>query len=203
MALLAEYVLTCFVCSQYNTLLMANVRLGSGESFESMLRRFGSNAEAIAYWANRIQRMLAERDPSARLWIWDDMVSPFHNGGVADYQVHYGGRPGRMAEATEREWIDKSVIMDVWWYSDDWLSQMWRATEYFGDKGYDVLGSPWLDAGNIVSWSEMLVDREHALGRRYQALRRGSQEEPRMKRPGRREATGPVSEPKRSATQNW
>mgnify|MGYP001143176960 CR=1 FL=1 len=45
MALLAEYVLTCFVCSQYNTLLMANVRLGSGESFESMLRRFGKQVE--------------------------------------------------------------------------------------------------------------------------------------------------------------
>ena len=32
------------------------------------------------------------------------MVSPYHNGGVEDYQVNYGGLPGRMAEATERAW---------------------------------------------------------------------------------------------------
>ena len=129
-----------------------------------MLRRFAGNAEAIAYWANRIQAYLASVDPTARLWIWDDMVSPYHNGGVADYQVGYGGMPGRMAEATERDWIDKSVIMDVWWYGDEWLSQMWQSIVYFGGKGYDVLGSPWMDAKNIVSWSEILVGRPHVLG---------------------------------------
>jgi hypothetical protein len=129
-----------------------------------MQRRFRSNAQAIAYWANRIRAHLAERDPAARLWIWDDMVSPYHNGGVADYQVDYGGLPGRMAEATEKDWIDKSVLMDVWWYSDDWLSQMWQSVGYFTRKGYQVLGSPWLDPANIVSWSELLVDRPGALG---------------------------------------
>jgi hypothetical protein len=129
-----------------------------------MLGRFTSNAEAIAYWANRIQTYLASVDPAARLWIWDDMVSPYHNGGVADYQVGYGGMPGRMAQATERDWIDKSIIMDVWWYGDEWLSQMWQSLAYFGGKGYDVLGSPWLDEENIVSWSEILVGQPHALG---------------------------------------
>ena len=69
-----------------------------------------------------------------------------------------------MAEATERDWLDRSVLMDVWWYDDGWLSQMWQSVDYFTRKGYEVLGSPWLDAGNIASWSEILVDRPGALG---------------------------------------
>ena len=64
MALLAEYVLTCFVCSQYNTLLMANVRLGSGESFESMLRRFGKQVEQDRILAEVRRRRFFEK-PSA------------------------------------------------------------------------------------------------------------------------------------------
>jgi len=92
------------------------------------------------------------------------MVSPYHNGGAENYQVRYGGLPGRMAEATEQEWIDKSIIMDVWWYGDARISQMWHSIEYFGRKGYDVLGSPWQSEENIISWSEMLLGVPHSLG---------------------------------------
>ncbi len=126
--------------------------------------RFDSNAEAIAYWANRIQRELAQRGPECQLWLWDDMVSPYHNGGIADYQVAYGGRRGRMAEATEKDMLDRSLIMDVWWYGDEWLSQMWHSVRYFGEKGFRVLGSPWQSEENIVSWSELLFGQSHALG---------------------------------------
>gem|GEM_PF-5704925 len=129
-----------------------------------MQRAFDSPGGAIAYWANRIEDYLADRCPECRLWIWDDMVSPYHNGGVERYQVPYGGLPGRMAEATERDWMPTSIIMDIWWYGDTWISQMWHSMEYFGAKGYDYFGSPWQDEENIISWSEMLMGRPHALG---------------------------------------
>jgi hypothetical protein len=41
---------------------------------------------------------------------------------------------------------------------------MWHSVEYFAGKGFDLLGSPWTSEENIVSWSEMLLGREHALG---------------------------------------
>ncbi len=126
--------------------------------------RFASNAEAIAYWANRIRDYVAARDPQCRLWLWDDMVSPFHNGGIADYQVAYGGRQGRMAEATEQDMLDRSLLMDIWWYGDEWLSQMWYAMRTFGQKGFEVLGSPWQSEENIESWSQILLGQPHALG---------------------------------------
>ncbi|HEC76796.1 MAG TPA: hypothetical protein ENI33_06020 [Thermoplasmatales archaeon] len=129
-----------------------------------MMRKFNSNAEAIAYWANRTNNYLTSKDPQCRLWIWDDMVSPYHNGGVEDYQVRYGGLPGRMAEATENEWIDKSIIMDIWWYSDIWLSQMYASSKFFREKGYDIAGSPWYEIENIESWSEILSAFQNSLG---------------------------------------
>ncbi len=63
-AVLTDSLLTCFVCSRYNTLLMANVRLGSGESFESMLRRFGKQVEQDRILAEVRRRRFFEK-PSA------------------------------------------------------------------------------------------------------------------------------------------
>ncbi len=129
-----------------------------------MRERFETNAEAIAYWGNRLADYVRSVDPECRLWIWDDMVSPYHNGGVESYQVNYGGLPGRMAEATEKGMLDTSIVQDVWWYGDSRISQMWHSILYFQDRGFDVLGSPWSSQENIVSWSEMLLGQPGSLG---------------------------------------
>ncbi len=129
-----------------------------------MINRFSSNAEAITYWANRVNDYIVTSDPSCRLWLWDDMVSPYHNGGVESYQEMYGGMPGRMAEATENEWLDKNIIMDVWWYDEEHISTMNAAIDFYKEKGYDVMGSPWDDSENIEDWAELLVNQPHSLG---------------------------------------
>jgi hypothetical protein len=129
-----------------------------------MLDKFNDPGEAFAYYSNRIDDYVVAKCPDCRLWIWDDMVSPYHNGGSNTYQINYGGQPGRGATATEKDLMSKNVIQDIWWYDDARLAQMWHSVKYFREKGYDVMGSPWLSDQNIISWSEILLDQPHSLG---------------------------------------
>ena len=123
-----------------------------------------SNARLFAEWLNKINRYVKSKDPQCRVMIWDDMVSPYHNGGVKNYQLGYGGSSGRMDEALEQNMIDKEVIMNIWWYGDSWLTAMFAATKYFKSRGFNYFGSPWYNSENIRSWSELLVDQPGALG---------------------------------------
>ena len=129
-----------------------------------MLAKYTSPGDAFANYSNRIDDYLTAKCPGCRLWIWDDMVSPYHNGGDGNYQVAYGGQPGRGADATEKDWMTKNVIQDIWWYGDNWITQMYQTVKYFNTKGYDVMGSPWLDEQNTISWSEILLDQPNSLG---------------------------------------
>lgn len=64
-AALVSFVLTRVRASEYNVrYIMANVRLGSGESFESMLRRFGKQVETDRILAEVRRRRFYEK-PSA------------------------------------------------------------------------------------------------------------------------------------------
>jgi len=123
-----------------------------------------SNARLFAEWLNKINRYVKSKDPNCRVMIWDDMVSPYHNGGTEDDQLKYGGSSGRMAEAVEQDMIDKDVILNVWWYSNRYLSAMVAATSYFSSKGFNYFGAPWDDVENIQSWSELLINQPQALG---------------------------------------
>jgi len=123
-----------------------------------------SNARLFAEWLNKINRYVKSKDPNCRVMIWDDMVSPYHNGGAEDGQLKYGGSSGRMAEAVEQDMIDKDIIMNIWWYSNRYLSAMVAATSFFNAKGFNYFGAPWDDVENIQSWSELLLNQPHALG---------------------------------------
>ena len=128
------------------------------------IKRGLTNAQLFAEWINKINSYVKQKDPNCRVMIWDDMVSPYHNGGIKDYQVRFGGSTGRIADAVEQDMIDTDVIMSVWWYGDSWLTAMASATDFFEAKGFDYFGSPWHDPENIQSWSELLVNKPGALG---------------------------------------
>ncbi|MBU4445795.1 hypothetical protein KJ656_12040, partial [bacterium] len=104
-----------------------------------------SNARLFAEWLNKINRYVKSKDPNCRVMIWDDMVSPYHNGSAEDCQLKYGGSLGRMAEAVEQDMIDKDIIMNIWWYSNNYLSAMVAATSFFSSKGFNYFGAPWDD----------------------------------------------------------
>lgn len=128
------------------------------------LKRNMSNAELLAEWLNKINTYVKSKDPNCRIMIWDDMVSPYHNGGVENYQLPYGGSPGRMAEVIEQDMIDNDIIMAVWWYNNERLSQMKATTKFFASKGFNYFGCPWYDFENIQNWSELLACDPNSLG---------------------------------------
>lgn len=53
-------------CKYNSVLVMANVRLGSGENFESMLRRFGKQVEQDRILAEVRRRRFYEKPSAAR-----------------------------------------------------------------------------------------------------------------------------------------
>ena len=123
-----------------------------------------TNARLFAEWLNKLNRYVKSRDHNCRVMIWDDMVSPYHNGGKKDYQLKYGGSPGKMADTVEQDMINKSVVINVWWYTDRYYPQMVEATKFFESKGFDYLGACWFKLSNIRTWGKLLLNRPHALG---------------------------------------
>jgi hypothetical protein len=128
------------------------------------VKRNMSNAELITEWLNKINTYVKSLNQNCRIMMWDDMLSPYHNGGVENYQINYGGAKGRMAEAVENKMVNDSIIMNIWWYSNNWLSQMDSTTRFFRDKGFDYFVAPYRNPENIQSWSEIVVDKIGTLG---------------------------------------
>ncbi|MEE3328937.1 MAG: hypothetical protein VX252_16475, partial [Myxococcota bacterium] len=56
-----------------------------------------SNAALFAQVVNRAFLLAKKKSPKTRFVLWADMFDPFYNGGDLDYQVRYGGVPGRSA----------------------------------------------------------------------------------------------------------
>lgn len=127
-------------------------------------KREKTNAELLAEWINKINSYLKSKDPSCRMALWDDMLSPYHNGGIYNYQIQYGGSYGRTAEVIEKNMINNDTILFVWWYNDIYLPQMNASIEFFTAKKFNILGSPWYDIQNIQSWSELLLGNSYVLG---------------------------------------
>ena len=145
------------------------MHLGSDEirgfNRDSRNRRRGlTNAVLFAEWLNKIDQFVKKKDANCRVMIWDDMVSPYHNGKNVNSQLKYGGSPGRLAEAVEQDMISKDVIMNIWWYSNHYYPLMVAAAQFFESKGFDYLGACWAEDRNIRSWARLLFKRPHALG---------------------------------------
>ena len=69
------------------------------------------------------------------------MLNPWHNGGDEDYQVQFGGIPGRTDLAIDC--IPNDIILLLWWTDK---RNVESAPKFFSDKGYDYWaeGSAWL-----------------------------------------------------------
>jgi hypothetical protein len=129
------------------------------------VKRNMSNAELISDWLNKIDNYVKSCDSDCRVMIMDDMLSPYHNGGDENYQINSGGAKGRMAEATEKDMVNKNVIICVWWGSNERLTQMEAATNFFKEKGYDYFVMPSSsNYDNIQSWSEIAFKKSGNLG---------------------------------------
>ena len=128
-------------------------------------KRNMTNAELFAEYVNKVNAHIKQKDPNCRMWICDDMVSPYHNGGeLYECAAAAGGVRGSVAEAVTKGLLDKSILIAVWCYGNDHLPMMNAACSFFGQKGFQYAGLPWKDLDNIDMWAQLIVDRPGSIG---------------------------------------
>lgn len=120
-----------------------------------------TNAELLANFFNDLIDYAKTIKPDLRFDAWDDMFSPVHNGGD-DYQLNYGGPPGKTVCAVDPSFcvpalpvtpISKDLSMLTWWYNPNYVYQMNTASNFFAKQGRALLMSPWYDETNIRDWA--------------------------------------------------
>ena len=136
------------------------------------LKRDKTNADLLSEDLNKIDKYIKSKDSSVRLMIWDDMLNPWHNGDIEDYQVPFGGIPGKMSPAIDT--IPKDIVMNCWWYdmSDDYLCdpphdfpcKMKYSPDFFHSRGFQWLATAWKDKINIDNWVDIAMNHEDCLG---------------------------------------
>jgi len=122
-----------------------------------------SNSELIAYEINKLNDSAKTLNPTIRLLMWDDMVNPYHHGGIKNYQLQYGGIAGRSSDALDL--IPDDIIIMIWWYDkNDPLRKMSNSPDYFQMKGFDYLGAGYKDKENLKRWSQLIKNKPKSLG---------------------------------------
>ena len=123
------------------------------------------NAELLAEDINKLNNYIHTIDPDIKMMMWDDMLNPWHNGGKEDYQVQYGGPPGKTSDAIELNLIPTDVIPMIWWYEHcDSKGIMANSPGYYKSKGFDYLVSSWYNEKNIRMWADILRERKDSFG---------------------------------------
>lgn len=118
-----------------------------------------TNAQLLAEHINKLYKFIKSIDPNIKVIMWDDMINPWHNGGLEDYQVNFGGPHGKTDLAADL--ISKDIIVTIWWFwGDDRLQKMKNSPGYFGNKGFDYLVSSWKDKRNIRDWIKIANDNK-------------------------------------------
>ncbi len=126
-------------------------------------RRSMTNAQLLADDINKINDYVESLDPDIQLLMWDDMLNPWHNGADENYQVQFGGVPGKTQDAVDL--MPKDIIIMIWWYdAKDWLNVMKNGPNYFESKGFKYLVAGWRVKSNIEDWAKLVIDRPNCVG---------------------------------------
>jgi hypothetical protein len=135
-----------------------------GMNRDSRCRRRGmTNAELLAEDITRLNNFVKSIAPETTVLVWDDMLNPWHNGNNENYQIEYGGLPGKTAPAIDS--IPRDVAMVIWWTEpEDWLSKMRHSLDYFEQKGFRYCVSCYKNKKNIDDWVDRISGRSHCFG---------------------------------------
>ena len=144
------------------------ISLGHDEIFgmsrdSRCIKRNLSNAEILSDDINKLYDYIKAADPAVRMMMWDDMLNPWHNGGVVDMQSQFGGRNGATSEAIDS--IPTDIIMLAWWYaSADKFGEMGNSPAYFQSKGFDYIVAGYNEKSGIKKWADLVRSKKKCLG---------------------------------------
>lgn len=145
-----------------------------GLNRDSRSRRLGkSNKELLINYINTLNQLLQANGivtapngdqlkglnvSGIKMIIWDDMLNPWHNGGVENSQVAFGGPPGAtgMSKTSDGDpELSRSVWLSSWWYDDKDAKQIvMNAPEFYTKRGYRHFVAAWYQSGGIKNWFE-------------------------------------------------
>lgn len=110
-------------------------------------------------------------DPALKIYLWDDMINPWHNGDLIFYSHFWGGRRlgkiepkdlslPRATDAFPRE----DVIIWSWAYSHNAIEKVQNTGPYFEQLGFSWVGSPFQEQENVDDWGAAMAAGQNNLG---------------------------------------
>ncbi|MEK7606954.1 MAG: glycoside hydrolase family 20 zincin-like fold domain-containing protein [Patescibacteria group bacterium] len=120
-------------------------------------KRNVSNGALLAEEIGERQAAVNSVQPNAKVYVWDDMLNEYHNGGNSLYEDTYGGKVGKTSEATGS--LPPQVVPIVWNYnSSDWQYKIRRGLDWL--KEQDIAGQGINDCvlgnGNTTDSAQMM-----------------------------------------------
>jgi len=129
------------------------------------------NHELVAENINAVYSHLKLINPQLKIFLWDDMISPWHNG---DDKYHQSESGGGAVGATEPKDFSLPRVTDLiprsdlipwaWWYKEDADGRIANTPDYLEGKSFQWVASPEKDLENILDWVEAIRGRPEALG---------------------------------------
>jgi uncharacterized protein YjdB len=109
------------------------------------------NYQVLASYLNNIAGKIKLNNSDIKILAWDDMFSPFSNGGN-DYQIQFCGESGKSWYALDL--LDKNIIPISWYYdANDYLHKMTGSNQLYNKYGFNYMVAPWDTLTNIKWWS--------------------------------------------------
>jgi hypothetical protein len=129
------------------------------------------NYELVADDLNRVYGRLKKIDPGLQIFLWDDMMNPWHSGDKEFVQSENGGgaigatEPLNLSLPRVTDFIPRAdLIQWSWWYSEDTRGKIENSPDYFEGKSFPWLASPEDELANILEWAAACRGRPGCLG---------------------------------------
>ncbi len=126
-------------------------------------KRGFENYQVLGKFLNKMVDIIHSYNADTKVLIWDDMISPFHNGGVESYQAMYGGQTGKSWHALDLLKRENVVPIDWWYTTNNQYLNMENGPNLYNTLGFEFFGGPWYDETAIKWWS-YLANKYNALG---------------------------------------
>lgn len=111
-----------------------------------------SNYQVLATYLNNLSNKIKAYNPNIKILVWDDMISPLHNGGRDDYQINFGGKLGKTWYSLDL--LNKNLIPISWRYGTiDPNNKMTGSSKLYEKYGFKYMVASWNDETNIKWWS--------------------------------------------------